>query len=354
MSAWSLERVALGHSGLRPTRLGAGCWPAGGAAYNLSREIGWTTSDTERSREALQYALACGINHFDVADAYGFGKAERLLGGMLEGANRASLLVSGKVGYIAGSAPNAYHPRQMSTQLANSLDNLGTEYLDIYSFHNLNFGPDDRFLCDAADLMQQWKAQGIVRAVGMRALHEFTGNTGPQREAAPDRFESLAEVLKPDIVQVRFNLFADPTPVRRIAQWATKRGVGLVINKPLAQGLIFDKYSPDAPPTFGRGDHRTQKIEFRSPGLNLLRQRLRLMLGVLGASRADLPRIALGYALSVKPDACAVVGFTDWMQLKQNLGAAALMNAADVELIEQSMSGLPAELRAAERAAVAR
>lgn len=65
-----MQTVILGAAGLEVTPVAYGTWQFGGD---------WGPVDERAAIEAIQYR-SLGINFFDTAQAYGFGRAERLLG----------------------------------------------------------------------------------------------------------------------------------------------------------------------------------------------------------------------------------------------------------------------------------
>ena len=66
-----MQTVILGGAGLEVTPVAYGTWQFGGD---------WGPVDERAAIEAIQCARSLGINVFDAAQAYGFGRAERLLG----------------------------------------------------------------------------------------------------------------------------------------------------------------------------------------------------------------------------------------------------------------------------------
>lgn len=338
----------LGRSGIEVSEIGIGCWAIGGAAFNLGLPMGWSGTTDADSLDGLRCALELGAVHFDTADVYGHGHSERLLGRAIEQVPRSRLVIGSKVGYFQGTAPNAYHPLHMQHQLEMSLTNLHTDYLDIYYFHNFHFGDGDQYLDDALATMRRFKAEGKIRAIGLRGPHEYapdrhTGSGGDKYK----RFLQVAERIDPDVIQVRYNLIT-PTyddPERDIFRWAAERDVGVVINKPLGQGLLLDKYDPAAPPVFTPGDHRSQKRWFDAVGLEVLHRRLSRIKSRFGQSRADLVRVALQYALHRSSNAAVVVGFKSRAQVEMNLSAAGRsLSASDVEFIRSAMLGIRDEI----------
>lgn len=58
----------FGRTGWQVSEIGCGMWDMGG----------WTGSNDEESRQALQRAVELGCNFFDTAWGYGAGKSEGL------------------------------------------------------------------------------------------------------------------------------------------------------------------------------------------------------------------------------------------------------------------------------------
>ena len=91
--------------------------------------------DQAQSAHVVDLALDRGINFFDTADAYADGESERILGRAL-GARRQEVVVACKVGFPVG-AHSAFSLSRGSIlrRLEESLDRLGTDYLDVYYLH---------------------------------------------------------------------------------------------------------------------------------------------------------------------------------------------------------------------------
>src|SRR5580700_3263665 len=85
-----IAKLGIGRTDLKVTRLGFGGVPLGG----LYRDV------SENEAEAtVRRALDLGINYFDTAPIYGFGKSEIRLGRELARCSRDSIVVATKVGY---------------------------------------------------------------------------------------------------------------------------------------------------------------------------------------------------------------------------------------------------------------
>ena len=283
----------LGRCGIEVSAVGIGCWAIGGEDTNLGLPVGWSGTDETGSMKGLERADELGAALFDTADVYGHGRSERLVGRLLARVPRASVVVASKVGYFAGTAPHGYAPRHVRRQLEQTLENLGTDYLDIYLLHHADFGPDDRWLGGVVEAMHGFKQAGMVRAIGMRGPHRFA--------------------LERD------NLL---TPVEHAAgafALASEHGIGVLVNKPLAQGLLSGSHDPARPRSFGPGDHRRRKRWFTPPAVAVIQAGLGRLRARFGERPQDLIRIALWACLSRYEHAAVLVGFTKPWQVEMHL-----------------------------------
>jgi D-threo-aldose 1-dehydrogenase len=153
----------------------------GGAAIgNL-----FTAVDDQTARAAVDAAWDGGIRTFDTAPHYGLGLSERRLGDALRHRPRHEYVISTKVGRLLAPARQPYgldtegfavpatHTRVpdfsgdgVRRSLAASLGRLGLDYVDIALIHD----PDDhgdQALAEAYPALEQLRAQGCVRAIGV-------------------------------------------------------------------------------------------------------------------------------------------------------------------------------------------
>jgi D-threo-aldose 1-dehydrogenase len=85
------ERVAVGRTALRVTRLGFGAASIGGLFHEV------TDADAAHT---IEHAWEIGVRSFDVAPLYGYGNAERRLGAVLSTRPRDAFVLSTKVGRL--------------------------------------------------------------------------------------------------------------------------------------------------------------------------------------------------------------------------------------------------------------
>ena len=229
-----------------------------------------------------------------------------------------------------------------------SLENLRTDYVDVYYLHNFRFGDNDEYLEAAIHQMRAFKEKGFVRFLGMRGPHRFTQDRELSERPAEDkyaRFLTVADLLQPDLVQLRFNMLTPRAKRAPVFDWAHQNNVGLVINKPLAQGLLLDKYDPDRMPDFGPGDHRRRKRWFTSAGVRVIRERLQVLKQRFGGQTQELVRLAIQYCISQSPQCCVVVGFKNPRQVEMSLSARNQpLTSTEVQFIETTFRGVEEKL----------
>ncbi|MGH3799517.1 MAG: aldo/keto reductase [Pseudonocardiaceae bacterium] len=343
----------LGATGITVPAIGIGCWAIGGPDANLGMPIGWSTgADEAQSLMGLETAWQHGARLYDTADIYGHGRSERLLGQLVAQVPRQEIVLASKVGYFAGTAEHGFEPRHIRRQLEQSLDNLHTDHLDIYAFHHPNFGTDDRWLHPALDAMRTFRDEGIIRAIGMRGPHRFSLDrltTPPdQRGDKIARFHALFDTVQPDVLTVRDNLLTPSHRSEGVFSFADEHNVGILISKPLGQGLLTGAYRADIQHEFGDGDHRLRKRWFRRDAIEIINVGLDRVRAVVGPHTEDLIRVALWGCLDRSPNAVALVGFTTPDQVAINLGSLSPRpDAAEIAAAREIMADIQARLDAA-------
>ena len=158
--------LPINHTLPGASRLVLGCMGLGG---------GWNTTpltqqDEQQAFALIEAALDCGINLFDHADIYTFGKAEAVFGRYLQAfpAQRQQLLLQSKCGIKLGNAeqPGHYDLSKIAILAAveQSLERLNTDYLDLLLLHR----PDPLMEPDEiAAAFEQLQQQGKVRHFGV-------------------------------------------------------------------------------------------------------------------------------------------------------------------------------------------
>jgi aryl-alcohol dehydrogenase-like predicted oxidoreductase len=300
-----------------------GCWTLGGLQYNEGRMIGWREPDEAEVRQAVHAAVDAGVNHFDNADVYGYGRAERSLTRALQGVSK-QVIVATKVGYFRGTAEHAYQPHHIRAQCEGSLVNLRRERLDIYYLHNCDFGEQGEYLDGAVETMQRLRQEGKVRLIGL------SGDADGLAQYAPK--------VKPDLLQGRASMIdrrnLDPgRPARKMMEG---QKLQLVCFSPLEQGILLGKYSAQKPPQFEDGDVRKQRPAFTAEGLAKVEDRIEKLKARFGSSPRELAAAALAFLLAHEHVLCPIPGFRNLEQVKSNVvGGGEPMKPEDAEFVRR-------------------
>ncbi len=180
----------LGSTDVKVSEISFGCWTMGGLNWVNGQPNGWANVDEDEITAAIKLAIDRGVNHFDNADVYGNGRAERMLARVLKriGVKSADVIIATKIGWFPGTADHAYEPGHIRHQCEQSLVNLGREYIDLYYFHHGDFGESDRYLRGAAEVMDELVKEGKVRIKGQSAYSE-------------DDFEKTVPIVRPQVLQ---------------------------------------------------------------------------------------------------------------------------------------------------------
>jgi myo-inositol catabolism protein IolS len=300
----------LGRTDVSVSEISLGCWTMGGLNWVNGVPNGWANVDENEIKSAINYAIDHGVNHFDNADVYGNGRAERMLSRIL-GARTKNIIIATKIGWFPGTAEHAYEPVHIRHQCEQSLINLKRDYIDIYYFHHGDFGENDKHLDDAIEVMYKLREEGKIRLIGQSAYKH-------------EDFVKLIPKLKPDVIQS----FASAIDDRFLKDGSTTRkmldkyNVSFIAFGPLSQGLLLGKYNSSKPPVFEAGDHRANADRFKSENLVKLGPKIEKLKNKFGSSNQELSRAALQYLLFYKQVGAVIPGFRNLDQVKSNLNGS--------------------------------
>jgi myo-inositol catabolism protein IolS len=320
----------LGRSDVAVSEISLGCWTMGGLNWVDGQANGWANVNEDEIAAAIKCAVDAGVNHFDNADVYGNGRAERMLARVLKrlGLRSEEFIIATKVGWFRGTAENAYDPLHIRHQCEQSLQNLRRDYLDIYYLHHGDFGPDGERLAGAAATLDALVKEGKVRLKGQSAYSDAD-------------FQRAVPAVKPAVLQSWGNAlrpnFIKPDSV--VGRLLAEHQMSFVAFSPLQQGILLDKFDPEHPPQFEEGDVRRAHPRFQPENLRPLKPKLARLKARFGATTEDLAAVALRYVLNHPSVACVIPGFRNERQVAGNLGAMnRQLTAEDVAFIDQSLS----------------
>ena len=229
-----MDYRVLPHSGLKVSRLSFGTMTFGSQA------------DLPTADRMVGQCLEAGINFFDTANMYNLGKAEEILGQILQG-RRQSVVVASKVRNKMGDAPDDVGLSRAALRKAieASLRRLKTDYVDLYYLHQ----PDSATpIEETLEAMDELVRAGKVR---FPAVSNYAAWQVEEILWIAERKGYQA----PYISQPMYNLLARGIEDEYLP-FAKRFGVAVVPYNPLAGGLLTGKHTRQSQPSAGsRFDH---------------------------------------------------------------------------------------------------
>ena len=158
-----MKYTTLGNSDLNVSRICMGCMGFGDARNG---QHSWTL-DEEHSREIIKRGLELGVNFYDTAIAYQSGTSEQYVGRALRDfARRDEVVIATKFlprtpADIEAGISGQQHIERM---INKSLENLGTDYVDLYIYHMWDWNTP---LYDILDGLNRVVKAGKARYIGI-------------------------------------------------------------------------------------------------------------------------------------------------------------------------------------------
>ena len=199
-----MKHIVKLKNGAEVPALGLGTWYLGDDAGRRAREIA-----------ALRTGIEKGMTLIDTAEMYGGGRSERLVGEAIKGTERGRLFIVSKV------LPNNAGRRGIFRSCEESLQRLGTDYLDLYLLHWRGSVP----LAETVECMEKLERDGMIRGWGVSNFDT-------------DDMEELRRVKGGDgclVNQVLYHAASRGIEYSLLPQMR-ERGVALMAYCPLAQG----------------------------------------------------------------------------------------------------------------------
>lgn len=196
--------------------------------------------DESAAIEAVEAALECGINYFDVAPAYGATLAEARLGKALRGTPRHRYFLSTKVGKYLEDGPNGaatldYSRRRIRQALEESLERLGVDCLDFLYIHDIEYqgGRYTKWALDEGlETVLELKREGRVGAVGFGFY-------------PADLWRHVLSAYPIDVALIHNHHCLHDTRLLELLPLAQRNGVGVVNGSPFASGLLTELGAPE-------------------------------------------------------------------------------------------------------------
>lgn len=297
------------------TKLGMGCWVAGGH--------GWGQVDDDDSIAAIRCAFENGITFFDTADCYGLGKSESILYQAL-GNNLKSLCVASKGGVRwdgSGNVWNDSSPAYLRCAVEASLKRLKLESIPLYYLHKHdNVTP----ITETMGVLMRLREEGKIGEIGV----------------ANFSVEQLATALHSapiKAVQVQYNLLYPDLGVE-LSALCQQYGVQLIAWGALCDGLLTGKFSSAA--TFSEDDHRSKMPAFAGEQFLSNLACVDNLSEIARFRGVSLSQLALRWVMDSNGWSSPLFGARTCKQVEQNIGAARWkLSQEELDLIDEYSKG---------------
>jgi aryl-alcohol dehydrogenase-like predicted oxidoreductase len=264
----------LGTTEIQTSVVGFGAWAIGGWM--------WGGSDEKEAIRAIDAAVDHGINLFDTAPMYGYGRSEEIVGRAIAG-KRDKIVLATKCGlrwdtkdwrkgegvlHFLGSNEGIssdgqfrvykyLRPESIRWEVEQSLLRLKTDYLDLLQTH---WQEETTPIAATMETLLRLKEEGKIRAIG---VSNVTG----------DHLHQYQAVGPIDVAQERLSLIDRQIEQNGVLDFCKTNGVSLLAYSPMANGLLTGRLSPDR--TFNEGDLRRGNPRFAAENINRVNNMLR-------------------------------------------------------------------------------
>lgn len=270
----------LGNSDLSVSEIGLGCMSLG--------------TDVKEVAAIINAALDAGINYFDTADLYDFGRNEEIVGQTLKPV-RDQVVIATKVGNRWTETKDSWSwdpsAAYIKTAVKDSLKRLDTDYIDLYQLHG---GTTDDNIEETISAFEDLKKEGLIRYYGISSIR-------------PNVIKQYVKKSSIVSVMMQYSLLD-----RRPEEWMpllAENHIHIIARGPVAKGLLSDKMLEKASKEQGYLDYSYAELEELLP---TLKDKL---------SPRHMNETALQYVLSHPAVGAVIPGASSIEQLRENVRA---------------------------------
>jgi aryl-alcohol dehydrogenase-like predicted oxidoreductase len=292
----------LGRTGLQVSPLVLGAMMLGGRG----------NPDRDACIRIVHRALDAGINTIDTADLYGQGESERIVGAALAGGRRDDVILATKFHGPMGDDPNrrGTSRRWVIRAVEESLQRLGTDWIDLYQVHRPEPGTDfDETLGALSDLMHQ----GKIRAIGTSTFSAAEIVEGQWIADRRGRERVVCE--QPPYSILARGIEAEVLPV------CARHGLGVLTWSSLSGGWLSGKWSGGTAAS-SRAAFFPERYDLDRPQNQAKLAAVQALGRLADEAGLSLIHLALGFVLEHPAVSAAIIGPRTLEHLESQLGAA--------------------------------
>jgi L-glyceraldehyde 3-phosphate reductase len=277
----------------------------------------------EIARQCIFGAFNLGINHFDLANNYGYppGQAETVVGKIVAELPRDELIISSKAGFLMWSGPYGQGSSRKSliASVDQSLHRLGLDYVDIFYSHRHD---PEVPLEETLGALDQIVRSGKALYAG---ISNYSGKLLEQAVSLIRKFN-----WAPIVVEQSSYSLLNRRVESELLPSVQQTGAGVVAFSPLGQGFLSEKYLHGIPE-----GSRAAKIwtpEQRERITPVLRDVIGKLLEIARARGQTLPQMAIAWILRRPEITTVLIGASDMHQITENVKALEKLQFSPEEL----------------------
>ena len=270
----------LGQTDIHITPIGLGTWQF--SQNSIAAAGNWAVLDQNAVNAIVQEALDGGVNWFDTAEIYGFGRSEKALARALLTAG----ITPGQVVVATKWWPIPRRAGSIRKSIAKRIKNLAPYPIDLHQAHWPRSLSSIESVMDAmADLAEA----GKIRAVGV------SNYDADQMRRAHDRLARRGIPLASN--QVKYNLLDRTIEQNGVLAAAEELGVTIIAYSPLEMGLLTGKFHANPDLLDSRPWRRRKKLQER---LQITQPLIDRMSELAQQYDATITQIGLSWLINVR------------------------------------------------------
>ncbi len=271
------------------------------------------STDEKTATEIIHYALEHGINYFDTADLYDYGRNEQIVGKVLKSV-RENVIIATKVGNRWTESHDSWiwdaSKAYIKEAVKKSLTRLQTDYIDLYQLHG---GTLEDNIDETIEAMEELIAEGYIRYYGISSI----------RPTVINEYARRSNIIA---VMMQYSLL-DRRPEEQAMPLLEKHHIDVVVRGALAKGLISDALLTKASESVKKNGYLDYSYQELTEVLAQLKE--------IAQSRS-ITSLSLQYVLANPAVASCVVGASSVKQLIENITAFSeqAFTASELQLIQ--------------------
>ena len=306
----------LGNSPIELSPLGLGCWQ-----FSKSKGFAgsfWPNLSDEETFSIVKHSLDLGVNWFDTAELYGWGKSEMSLSLALKKTNNNNIFIATKWWPLFRTA------KSIKSTISDRLSSLNGFPITLHQIHMpFGFSSIEKEMEAMAELVYDKK----IRYVGVSNFNK------QQMIRAYKALSRMGVELVSN--QVEYSILNRKIESNGILHTAKDLGISIIAYSPLTQGLATGKFHDD--PNLIKKNHIWRSFKLKNKNLSLSNSFpvIRELKKIARKYDASVSQIALSWLMNFNGDVVFVIpGARTVEQAKDNAQAMSiLLSSSELKLL---------------------